>query len=194
MESGISMLRMVGGKPQDGLPVWRLNQVLSIIQDRIQKLSDDGRWAPLVWSSMHMYSTTQLGKLVALKRCLDPEFAGLVCAFHDIYTLHTGEYEDHDKKAANYIREIVMEYNERWGEQLSLISNEEVERIIIAIEGHSDKITVTNDPYAELLKDVDSIDAHLHGLKPQETALGRQKRLNMFFTEFQIQNTQHKLE
>ena len=179
------MLRWIGGEPEGGLPVWRLNQVLTIIQERIQKLSDEGRWAPIVWSSMHMYSTTQIGKLVALKRGLNPEFAGLVCAFHDIFTLHTGEYENHDVKAAEYVREIVDEYNERWGKKLSIISEEETERIIRAIRGHSDKMTVTNDSYGELLKDVDSLDAHLHGLEPTEES-GRKERMNRVLSEFRI--------
>ena len=179
------MLRWVGGEPQAGLPVWRLNQVLTIIQERIQKLSDEGRWAPIVWSSMHMYSTTQIGKLVALKRGLNPEFAGLVCAFHDIYTLHTGAYDDHDEKAADYVKEIISEYNKRWGDKLSIISDDEIEKIIQAIKGHSDKMTVVDDPYAELLKDVDSLDAHLHGLEPTEE-LGRRERLEKVLLEFRI--------
>lgn len=132
-----------------------------------------------------MYSSTQLGKLVALKRGLNPEFAGLVCAFHDIYTLHTGKYEEHDVKAADYVREIAEEYNKRWGNKLSIISDEEIERIIRAVRGHSDKIAITDDPYAELLKDVDSLDAYLHGLEPQEE-LGRRERMNKVLSEFQI--------
>ena len=179
------MLRMVGGEPQAGLPVWRLNQVLTVIQERFQKLSDEGRWAPLVWSSAHMYSTTQLGKLVALKRGLNPEFAGLVCAFHDIHTLHTGEYVEHDVKAADYIWEIVAEYNERWGSTLGRINDDEIERIIGAVKGHSDKVTVSDDPYAELLKDVDSLDAHLHGFEPREES-GRVVRMNQVLADFGI--------
>jgi uncharacterized protein len=180
------MLRFVGGEPEAGLPVWRLNQVLTIIQERIQKLSDEGRWAPIVWSSMHMYSTTQLAKLVALSRGLDPEFAALVCAFHDIYTLHTGEYEDHDVRAAEYIPEIVAEFNQRWGSKLGEISDEEVERIIQAIKGHSNKIVIVDDPYAELLKDVDSLDAHLHGMEPRQES-GRRMRVNKVLSEFHLQ-------
>ncbi len=184
--SGIDMLRMAGGKPRAGLPVWRLNQVLTIIQERFHKLSDEGRRAPLVWSAMHMYSTTQLAKLVALKRGLNPEFAALVCAFHDIYTLHTGEYENHGQKADTYIREIVEEYNERCGNQLSTISEEEMEKIIEAVKGHSNKKAIVDDPYAELLKDVDSLDAYLHGFEAQEES-GRLARRNKVAAELGIE-------
>jgi uncharacterized protein len=128
----------------------------------------------------------QLAKLFALKRGLNPEFAGLVCAFHDIYTLHTGEWEHHAEKAGSYVQEIVDEYNERWGEKLGVIFQEEVDGIISAIRGHSDKIEITDDPYAELLKDVDTVDAYFHGMEPSETAAGRRKRLSSFFKEFQL--------
>ena len=72
-----------------GLSVWRLNRILSIIHERAKRLTDTNREIPLVWSEMHMYTTMQLAKLVAIQRDLNPELAGLVCAFHDIYTLLT---------------------------------------------------------------------------------------------------------
>ena len=180
------MLRMAGGEPRAGLPVWRLNQVLTIIQERVQKLSDDGRWAPLVWSTMHMHGTVQLSKLVALKRGLNPEFAALVCAFHDIHTLHTGEWEDHGVKAGPYVREIVKEYNQRWGKQLGTITDDEVERIIKAVAVHSDKNTIDGDPYAELLKDVDTLDSYLHGFEAEEES-GRLARRNRISSELGIE-------
>jgi len=179
------MLRMAGGKPEAGLPVWRLNQVMTIIQERFQKLSDEGRKVPLVWSTMHMHSAAQLRKLVAMKRGLNPEFAGLVCVFHDIYTLHTGETGEHSEKAGPYVREIVEEYNERWGDKLSTISDEEIEEIINAIRGHSDKNGVSNDPYIELLKDVDSLDSYLHGFEAWEKS-GRLSRRDRTALEFGI--------
>jgi len=180
------MLRMAGGEPDEGLPVWRLNQVLTIIQERVQKLSDDGRWAPLVWSTMHMHSTVQLSKLIAVKRGLNPEFAALVCAFHDIHTLHTGEWEDHGAKAGPYVDEIVKEYNHTWGKQLGTITDDEVDRIISAVTFHSDKLTVDSDPYAELLKDVDTLDAYLHGFEADEKS-GRLTRRNRISSELGIE-------
>jgi uncharacterized protein len=180
------MLRMAGGEPRAGLSVWRLNQVLTIIQERVQKLSDDERWAPLVWSTLHMHGTVQLSKLVAMKRNLNPEFAALVCAFHDIHTLHTGEYEDHGIKAQPYVVEIIEEYNNRWGKQLGRITDGEVERIVRAIADHSDKLTIDSDPYAELLKDIDSLDAYLHGFEADEES-GRLARRNRVSSELGIE-------
>jgi uncharacterized protein len=180
------MLEMSGGKPEAGLPVWRLNQVLTIIQERMQNLPIEGRGHfPIVWSTMHMYGTTQLAKLVALKRNLNPELAALTCAFHDVHTLHTGDWEDHALKAEGYIREIVAEYNERWGNVLSRISDAETEQIISAIRVHVEKTVVTEDPYAELLKDVDSLDSFLNGFKPTD-ASGRIGRINRVLSEMSL--------
>jgi uncharacterized protein len=174
------------GKPEAGLPVWRLNRVLAILQTRIETLSKEGnRETPIVWSTAHMYTTTQLAKIVAIQRSLNPELAGLVCAFHDVHTLHTGKYQDHGLKALGYIQEIVREYNDKWSDQLGDISEAEVEIIYQAIRGHSDKNVVTELPYEELLKDVDSLDAFLHGFEPQEKS-AREERTIRLLDEFNI--------
>ena len=174
------------GKPETGLPVWRLNRVLAILQSRIEVLcKEEKRETPIVWGAAHMYSTSQLAKAVALQRGLNPELAGLVCAFHDVHTLHTGEYEDHGPKAREYIEEIVGEYNARWREKLGEISREEVEIIYQAIRGHSDKSAVTELHYAELLKDIDSLDSFLYGFEPREGS-AREERTIRMLTEFNI--------
>jgi uncharacterized protein len=174
------------GNPEAGLPVWRLNRVLAILQSRIEALSkEEKRETPIVWGAAHMYSTTQLAKVVALQRGLNPELAGLVCAFHDVYTLHTNEYEDHGARAKAYIHEIVEEHNERWGAQLGDISDAEVAIIYEAVRGHSDKSVVTEFPYAELLKDVDSLDSFLYGFEPWE-GTAREQRISRMLNEFNI--------
>ena len=177
------MLQISGGEPEAGLPVWRLNQILLILQLRVESIMHDKErdsTIPLSWSVMHMYTTTQLAKLLAIKRGCDVELAALVCAFHDVYSLHTGKWEDHWANAEPYVREIVSEYNDVWGEQLGKISEGEVKQIIKAIKGHSDKAKVTNDQYAELLKDVDSLDSYLHGFEPKAARL---ERVSKVFSE-----------
>ncbi len=174
-------------KGKFGLPVWRLNRVLAIIQQRIQKLTEDDRELPITWSVMHMYSTMQLAKLVALKRDLDPELAALTCAFHDVYSLFEGKTEDHGIKAEPFIKEIISEYNSKQREALSEITDEEKEQIIIAVKNHSDKNRTDDDPYGKLLKDVDSIDSYLHGTTPGRKS-GRIPRSNEVLTEFSIEH------
>jgi len=165
----LDLLRLCqNGKPEAGLPVWRLNMIHEIIQERCQRLSDKNRDIPLVWSIMHMYTTMQLAKIYAIKRNLNPELAGLVCVFHDIHSLHTGEHENHGERAAPYIKEIIQQYNMRWGSEIGVISEDEVETIVQAIRVHSDKTSVSDEPYTELLKDIDSLDAYLNGMEPWE--------------------------
>ncbi|MFQ5980164.1 MAG: HD domain-containing protein [Candidatus Heimdallarchaeota archaeon] len=110
-----------------------------------------------------MYSTSQLAKLLALKRGIDPELAGLACAFHDIHSILTGLYRDHGLKAQPHLHSIITEYNEECKSSLLEITNDEEEHLVKAIAGHSDKIAIHADALTELVKDVDSLDAYLHG-------------------------------
>ena len=173
-----------------GLPVWRLNRILSLIQKRIQILSETEREIPIVWSTMHMYTTVQLAKLIAIQRKLDPELAGLVCAFHDIYSLLTGKYKDHGILAEKYIREIIAEYNEIAREELPLITIAEIECIISSAKVHSEKMIKEENEYSELLKDVDSLDSYLAGTSPGRKS-GRIPRINRLFEAL---NIDHKID
>lgn len=175
----------VGPEGRLGAPVWRLNGILALIQSKIQKLTEDGREMPLSWSVQHLYSTSQLAKLLALKRGIDVELAGLACAFHDIYSVLTGLYADHGPKAATYVREIAEEYNEKCNRDFPEISEQEIQQIVKAIAEHSDKISVSTDPLAELVKDVDTIDSYLHGMTTT-AAGGRLHRAKKAFQELGI--------
>jgi len=174
-------------KGRNGLSVWRLNRILSIIHNRANKLTEVEREIPIVWSEMHMYSTMQLAKLVAMQRDLNPEFAGLVCAFHDIYTLLKGRHKDHGLLAKKYIVEVIAEYNENTRDELSPITKEEQQCIIDAVKVHSNKNTVEENVYAELLKDVDSLDSYLSGNTPGYRS-GRMPRINALFTSLNIEH------
>ncbi|MFW9924435.1 MAG: HD domain-containing protein [Candidatus Thorarchaeota archaeon] len=172
---------------RNGLSVWRTNRLIAIIHQKIQSLIESERELPMVWSQMHMFSSMQLGKLLALSRGLDPEFASILCVLHDIYTIFTGKTEEHGIRAESYIREIIFEYNELKGNKLKLFTAEEVSQLIEAIKIHSEKNTITDDPYAELLKDVDSLDSYLHGMTPGRRS-GRLPRVNSVLEELGIEH------
>lgn len=127
----------------------------------------------------------QLAKILAIKRNLSPELAGLVCVFHDIHTLHTGEHENHGVRAEPYVREIVQEYYNQWSSDIGLISDDEVDIIIKATRVHSDKTAVSNEPYTELRKDIDSLDAYVNGMEPWE-ASARLNRVNSTLEELEL--------
>ncbi|NHJ46975.1 MAG: HD domain-containing protein [Asgard group archaeon] len=170
-----------------GLLVWRLNRVLALVFSKAQELTDDDRYLPLVWSYMHMFSTMQIGKLVAIKRGLDPELAALTCLFHDIYSLMTGKQTDHGPKAEVYIHSIIDEYNAEIRKELQPITDEEKQRIISAVKVHSDKTQASSDPLIELLKDVDTLDSYLHGFS-QDTESKRIERGNNLLRELNIKH------
>ncbi len=96
-----------------------------------------------------MHTTMQLAKLIALQRNIDPELAGLVCVFHDIYTLYTGFHKDHGLLAEKHIVEIIAEYNENTRDELSPVTAEEQMCIIAAVKVHSDKQSMEENVYAE---------------------------------------------
>ena len=172
-------------KARQGLAVWRVNRIYALILSKIDALPTDERKIPLVWSKMHMFSTTQLGKLLALKRGLDPELVALTCAFHDIYTMFTGLHKDHGVLAETIVKELVVEYNTQWRDELPEITPTEVSRIVRAIAVHSDKANISDDPLAELLKDADALDSYLDGCT-QDNKSQRIPRINAVLKEFDI--------
>ena len=138
---------------------------------------------------MHMYGTMQIGKMLALKRGIDPELTAITCTFHDIYTLLEGKGRDHALKAEKYIQQIIAEYNNKWRQELPKITSDELTRIVEAIKIHSVKKTISPDPLIELLKDVDTLDSYLHGFS-RDNSSGRITRGNNVLNEF---NLTHKI-
>ncbi len=165
------------------LDVKRLNRILSNLFDDFKNLSDEDRELPMKWSVMHMYSSSQLALLVAVKKKLNPELLGIIAALHDIGAIKTKKRENHAKNASKYVYEIVELYNSSWRGKLPEISDEETLIIHDAIINHSDKDTVSDNVYIEAMKDVDSLDRYLHGIN---TKGGHTKRLNNMIDLFDL--------
>ncbi|MCG3224732.1 MAG: hypothetical protein H7647_09720 [Candidatus Heimdallarchaeota archaeon] len=51
----------------------RLNFIFELLLEKTKEFADINRDQPLEWSIMHMYSCSQLAKLLAMKRGLDLE-------------------------------------------------------------------------------------------------------------------------
>ena len=166
------------------LDVRRLNRILSNLYSDIKNLSDEDRDLPMRWSVMHMFSSSQLGVLVALKKGLDPELLGIVAALHDIGAIKTKRRENHAKNASKYVYEIIELYNSTWRGNLDEITNTELDFIHEAVINHSDKEIISDNPYVEAMKDVDSLDRYLHGI---ETKGGHIQRLQNVLTLFDIE-------
>lgn len=147
------------------LDVRRLNRILGNLYNDMKNLSDEDRDLPIRWNVMHMFSSSQLGVLVALKKGLDPELLGIIAALHDIGAIKTKRRENHAKNASKYIYEIIELYNSTWRGNLPIINESEISIIHEAVINHSDKGIKSEDPYIEAIKDVDSLDRYLHGIE-----------------------------
>lgn len=155
------------------LSVKRLNRILAKLLSDWKDLSDEGRDFPIRWNIMHMYSSSQLAKLLAIRRGLNPELAGIAAALHDIGVVATKRHEGHAEVAERYVDDFIETYNARAGTKLAPIIKEERGQIVRAVAQHSDKESDSGDPFVELLKDVDSLDRYLHGIKMEEAHVER---------------------
>ena len=60
---------------------------------------------------MHMYSSSQIAKILALRRGLDMKLASIAAAIHDIAVIITKRAQGHAENAEIYVREVVAKYN-----------------------------------------------------------------------------------
>lgn len=172
-------------KYKEHLNVKRINRIVSMLFEEIRSLSDEGRDLPIRWNVMHMYSSSQLAKLLALRKGLNMELASIAAAIHDIAVIVTKKTEGHAEKAEKYVRDFIEKYNKSILEKnIQIITDEEEALLINAIIKHSDKKTYSDDPFVELLKDVDSLDRYLHGIKSEGAYL---ERCTKVFNEFGIE-------
>jgi uncharacterized protein len=126
--------------------VKRLNRILSLLFSEIKALEDDDRDLPLRWSVMHMYTTSQVAKIIAIKRGLDPELSGLIAAMHDIAVVKTKRKKDHAVEAKRFVVELIDLYNNIARNNLPEITEEEKDLIIESIVHHSEKNIKTKTP------------------------------------------------
>lgn len=158
-------------------PVRRLNRILTMLFYEMKDLQDEGRDFPIRWHVMHMYSSSQLAKIMAIQRGIDPELASIAAALHDIGEVMTKKHEGHEVAAEKYVTEFLRKYNDESRSKLQSITQEEIDRIVKAIVKHREKGEDSNDPFIELLKDVDSLDRYLHGVKTEGAHLERCNRV-----------------
>jgi len=162
-----------GDRKTEPLSVKRLNRILNMLLSDWKDLSDVGRDFPIRWNIMHMYSSSQLAKVLALSRGLSPELAGIAAALHDIGVVATRRHEGHAQVAEKYVDDFIEAFNANAGIKLTPITKEERDRIVRAVAEHSDKEIDSGDLFVELLKDVDSLDRYLHGIKMEAAHVER---------------------
>ena len=159
------------------MDVKRVNRLVSVLFEEMKDLSDEGRDLPIRWNVMHMFSSSQLAKVLAMRRGMDPELAAIAAALHDIAVVATKRTEGHAQIAEHHVRDAIARYNNGPWTRLPKITKKEEDMLVKAIVQHSDKEAVTDDPLVELLKDVDSLDRYLHGVKTEGAYLERCNRV-----------------
>jgi uncharacterized protein len=159
------------------MKVKRLNIILEMLFEEMNVLINEGKELPVLWNVMHLYSSLQVAKILAMKRGLDLELAAITAAFHDIAVVVTTKTSDHAHNAEKYVREIIRCYNEKITNNHMQITEEELEIIINAVTKHSEIEIVSENSYVELLKDVDSFDKYLHGIETEGYFLVRSKKV-----------------
>ena len=104
---------------------------------------------------MHLYAVASFCSLLALRRGLPAELAGIAGMLHDIATHKSGEAKDHARRGALEAEHILT--------AIGCFSHEEISAVCIAIGNHSIKAE-THDPLSELLKDADVLHHSLHNV------------------------------
>jgi uncharacterized protein len=159
------------------MKVKRLNKILEMLFEETNVLINEGGDLPVLWDIMHLYSSLQVAKIIAMKRGLDFEIAAIAAALHDVAVVVTKKTEDHAKNGEKYARQIIHDYNQTITNDKFLITNSELEIIANSVEKHSEVEIFSEDSYAELLKDVDSFDKYLHGIETNGYFLMRSKKV-----------------
>ncbi len=158
------------------LPMKRLDCILDILFLKIKGSTIKNRDQPIEWSIKHMYSSSQLAKLLAKRRGFDIEIAGIAGAIHDLAIIETGKFENHGPLGGPLVRNLLLEYNSRYGKEFGKISREEIDLVVNATINHTNKKQFDDSAFDELIKDVDSLDRFLHGLDTFDYYLKRTKK------------------
>ncbi len=165
------------------LKIKRASRLMMMLYAEWKGHTNEDRPLKIEWNVMHMFTSAQMAKLYALKHDLNPELCAIIAALHDIATVEGKIRENHDKLATEYALGAIARYNDGGRYKLDPISKDETDIIIKAITAHSDKDNYTDNPYVEMMKNVDSIDGYLHGVKSEGA---RGERVEKILKDFKI--------
>jgi len=149
----------------------RSHRIIQFFLKRSESWSKEGRDFSIYWSAAHMTTTAQIMRLLAISRGLDADICAIAGAIHDVATMETGRQENHAVKSLDFIDALISEYNA--GNEKYKITGAEIAILKEIIPQHSDKDVVSDNLYAETLKDADAIDRYLHGVETKEHEIPR---------------------
>lgn len=117
-------------------------------------IPDSKREDSRIFELKHASGCTQIARILAQKRKLNVEISDTAATLHDISVIVSGTYKDHAKLGA-YIAEKILR-------EIGGFSEKEIGTITQAIAHHSEKEIYSDNPYIELVKDVDVFDCSLY--------------------------------
>lgn len=150
----------------------RLNTVRDYVDAELSKVPDPAvRKAAYV----HLFGVQLAATLISEKRKQNTELAAIAALLHDLYAFTRGTYEDHAHKGAELARQIL--------DELAITTPEETDAVCSAIYNHDDKLSVSDRPLDEVLKDADVMHHTMNDLsKPvKDKELGRYRNLRKEF-------------
>lgn len=118
------------------------------------KLPESRRESSIIWEVKHSSGCCQIGRILAQKRSLDITICEVASLIHDIYVIVEGGYKDHAKLGASIAKEIL--------EEIGGFTDSDIQTITEAVAHHSEKEVYSDNPYIELVKDVDVLDCSLY--------------------------------
>jgi HD superfamily phosphodiesterase len=117
-------------------------------------VSDDQRVSSKVWELKHSSGCCQIARILAQKRGLNIVIAEISCLLHDIYVAVEGKGEQHAVLGAPMAEKLLN--------KIGGFEENQIKTIVKAIAQHSQKDDYSDDPYVELVKDVDVLDCSLY--------------------------------
>lgn len=130
----------------------RLEYIRQIIDQQLAHLYNEEKRK---YAYIHLYGVSQCCILLAMKRGLNYELAGIMGMLHDLATYTKNcRQKDHAYLSAKMAQEIL--------EQSELFTQEERDIIVQAIDHHSDKMCTADSIYDELLKDGDVLQHYFY--------------------------------
>ncbi|MCK5757836.1 MAG: HD domain-containing protein [Clostridiales bacterium] len=165
------------------LNVKRANRLMLMLYSEWKEHDNIDRPLKIEWNVMHMFTSSQLAKLYALKNDLDPELCAMIAILHDIAVVEGKFRKEHDELAGKYVLGAIKRYNDGGRYKLEPILPEETEIIISAVTVHGFKDVYTDNSYVEMLKNIDSLDAYLHGVRTEGS---REERVEKILTDLGI--------
>lgn len=118
------------------------------------EIDDSEREDSIVFEYMHAAGCMQIARLLAQKRNLNVDLASIAAMLHDISVVVSGTYKNHGPLGAPIAQKIL--------EEVGGFSEEEIKIVTNAVAHHSEKEIYSEDPYIELVKDVDVFDCSLY--------------------------------